>query len=504
MKITFVYIAFNELLGTYSKLARAHSLLPPLGVIQLASWLRRAGHEVRVVDTQVFVGGVDELVADILQDSPGAVGISSLTPNFHLARDLAQRLKRARPGLPTLIGGVHFTLSSNSEFYPEFEYGVRGEGELAVTELLKRLESGADVSDIPGLTYRKDGKPVSNPQEFGLRELDEIPYPNWAFLPMQYYRMTLPDGRTAQSASIATARGCPYVCAFCAEPKLFGKRYKVHSAKRMADELEHVRDSYGIRHFFFFDSTLTLRAKLLAEMCEEIIRRGMGITFEGYTRVDRVDEDLFVLMKKAGLVRISLGIESADQEVLRLIRKKIDLDNVRRAFAIMRKLDIEAQSFAMIGNPGDTPETIRETVRFIRSVDDIAFSNLSIAVPYPGTELYEMAANGEHGMKLLSHDYRQYNRYERGVLEVNGMGPEELGRLQKKYLIYMNLTPRRILTLVNRFGFWNLLGVGARAVSGFAADWARAWFGGSPKASPAAAVDPAPAQAREPDPVAKS
>ncbi|OHB97748.1 MAG: hypothetical protein A2W74_10080 [Planctomycetes bacterium RIFCSPLOWO2_12_38_17] len=456
MKIIFVYIAWNEMFGNFTKLARTHSLLPPLGVVQLASYIGREGHVVKMIDTQVYNGSVDDLLSEILKESPDIVGISSLTPNFHLAKKLASMIKN-KADIFTIIGGVHFTLSDDSEFYSEFDYGIRGEGELPLSRLLRALDKGSDICDIHGLTYRKNGQIFTNPIEFGLTELDNIPIPNWSLLPIDNYRMILPNRKKVQAVSIATARGCPFKCAFCGEPRLFGKKYKVHSPKRIVDEIEEIVNKHKITHFFFFDSTLTLRRELILEMCGEILNRKLKITFEGYTRVDRVDEELFTLMKRAGLVRISLGIESANEKILRLIQKQIDLDKVRNAFRIMRKLKIEAQSFAMIGNPGETRETIKETARFIRSVNDIKFSNLSIAVPYPGTELYEMAKKGEHGLKLLSKDYKEYNRYEKGVLEVNGLSPEELARLQKKYLIYMNFTPRKIFHLIKQFGLSDLL-----------------------------------------------
>jgi anaerobic magnesium-protoporphyrin IX monomethyl ester cyclase len=457
MKVHLVYVASEESFGNFAKLAKNYSLLPPLGIIQLASFVEQDGHDVRAFDTQSYEGNTDDLLQEILEDSPDVVGFSAITPYFDAARRMAGEIKH-RSGAVTIIGGVHFSLVDNSEFHPEFDYGIRGEGEIPFRDLLASLETGRLARNIPGLTYREgDGGVVTNPRAFGLDNLDNIPKPDWGLLPMHKYRIALPNGKRTRTVSVMTARGCPFKCAFCAEPRLFGNNYKVHSAKRIVDEMEETVTKYDVRHFFFFDSTLTLRRQLIVDMCREIVSRKLDITFEGYTRVNVVDKELFTLMKKAGLVRISLGIESANKDILKLIRKDIDLDLVRRAFRIMRDLRIEALSFAMIGNPGETLATIKETVHFIRSVSDITFSNLSIAVPYPGTELHAMATSGEHGLRLLSRDYTQYNRYEGGVLEVNGLTPARLSQLQKKYLIYMNATPRRVLHLVRRFGFKDLL-----------------------------------------------
>ncbi|HPA48172.1 MAG TPA: hypothetical protein PK395_20580, partial [bacterium] len=149
--------------------------------------------------------------------------------------------------------------------------------------------------------------------------------------------------------------------------------------------------------------------------------------------------------------------ESGSPHVLKLIHKEVSHEDMRRAYRIAGKLDIEATCSAMMGHPGETEADVWETVRLIRSIPEIEYSPLSIAVPYPGTELYEMAKNEQHGLKLVTEDYSKYLRYAGGVMEVNGMTPEYLTKLQKRALIWMHLTPGKIIGTIRRFGLKPIL-----------------------------------------------
>jgi radical SAM superfamily enzyme YgiQ (UPF0313 family) len=156
-------------------------------------------------------------------------------------------------------------------------------------------------------------------------------------------------------------------------------------------------------------------------------------------------------------VRIQFGIESGNPEVLRLLKKHVSHEQIRAAFRLAGELGLEASCTAMMGLPGETEAEVWETVRFIRSIPEIDHSPLSLAVPYPGTELRRMAEAGEHGLRLVSNDWDRYRRYDGGVLEVNGQSPEALQRLQRRALIWMHLTPRRVWATVRRFGLVNVI-----------------------------------------------
>ena len=298
----------------------------------------------------------------------------------------------------------------------------------------------------------------------GSLDLDSLPFPARHKLSYSKYVFEVPGKGIVPVASITLTRGCPFKCVFCSEPLNAGKKLRVRSVKNILDEISEVKGELGIDHFYMLDSNLTLNRKLIEDFCHELINRKVKISFEGQTRANLIDEPLLRLMKKAGLIRLSFGLESSNKKVLSLIRKEVELEAIRDAFRLCKKLKISAFCGAMMGNPGDTKETILETARFIRSIPEIRYSPLPIAIPYPGTELLEMAKNQLHGLKLVENDYKKYNRYAGGVMEVDGMKPAELVKLQRKALVLTHLSFSKISGLIQHFGFFILLGTGLKII----------------------------------------
>jgi radical SAM superfamily enzyme YgiQ (UPF0313 family) len=225
-----------------------------------------------------------------------------------------------------------------------------------------------------------------------------------------------------------------------------------------------VKEELGIKHFMTLDSTLTLDRKLIVAISNELIERNVGITWEGQTRANLVDRELLVLLKRSGLVRLSFGVESADPEVLRLMKKEVPVEAMREAFRLCKELGISTLCGTMMGNPGDTRKSILRTAWFVRSIPEIRYAPIAIAIPYPGTELMDMAEKNMYGLKLLSKDYRNYSRYAGGVMEIDGMKPEELLKLQRRALLIAHLTLRKIFGLFQHFGFFNVFKMGMKFV----------------------------------------
>jgi hypothetical protein len=215
----------------------------------------------------------------------------------------------------------------------------------------------------------------------------------------------------------------------------------------------------GVDHVWMVDSTLTANKKLLHAFSEEMIRRRVPMTWEGHTRANLVDPPLLEVMKEAGLTRLAFGLESVDKHVLKLMEKEIDPEDVKKAVRLCKSMGIRATIGTMMGNAGDTRETILRTAWFVRSVPEIRYAPCAIACPLPGTPLRRQAEQGVGGLKLLDPDYSKLTRYSGGVMEVNGMSPRDLLRLQRLVLIIMHSTPRKLVFIVMHFGFFNLVSV---------------------------------------------
>jgi len=270
--------------------------------------------------------------------------------------------------------------------------------------------------------------------------------------------MTFAKFSSREYLPIMATRGCPFKCVFCSEP-LTNPKVRFRSPKNIVDEMEKFSKELGITHFFFLDSNITLKRQQIEDVCREILKRGLKVTWEGWTRANLVDLNILKLMKQAGMIRISYGIESGDPELLKIIKKEVSHSDMLNAFKMTEEVGIEVACSLMIGLPGETRASAERTIEFVRNIPQILYSNLSIANPYPGTEMYQWALKGKHGIRLHINDYSEYRRYDSSPISVNDLSSEDLVSLQKIGLLRIHFTPRRILAAANMLGFWTLIPV---------------------------------------------
>ena len=196
------------------------------------------------------------------------------------------------------IGGPHLTIMEEKAFNDPFDYAFVGDGEEAWIKFLQAIESKKDFYNVPGLIYRENGNIKKNKRTQSNKDLDTYPIAAYHLLKMGKYKIGTLKGRL-QFTSIQTFRGCPWKCIFCASDALDTTRILKRSIKSIVDEIQHIVETYNVRHFMFIDDVLTLVKKRTVELCNEIIERKLNITFEGSTRANLLDDDLVVLMKRA-------------------------------------------------------------------------------------------------------------------------------------------------------------------------------------------------------------
>jgi len=218
------------------------------------------------------------------------------------------------------------------------------------------------------------------------------------------------------------------------------------------DEIELVVKKYGIKHIMFCDDTLTLNRDKVLDMCDEIKKRNLNFTFEGYTRANTIDKSLLIRMRDAGLVRLSFGVESGNQKILDAIKKGITLDQLKEAYRLCDELGIETRCSLMIGHPFETKKTIEETIKFVNKELKVYQAYINITTPYPGSELYDLAKRGYGGLKLLSDDWSEYRRYGNSVMEMNDLRVDDLIKLQKRLYMKFYLRPKIIWYNLRRAG----------------------------------------------------
>jgi anaerobic magnesium-protoporphyrin IX monomethyl ester cyclase len=457
VKITLIQSPWSGTTGgPLRKFSNRFVASPPLGLLYLAAAVEAHGHKADVLDLEAEYSSPQEVADRLKASGADLVGFTATTPVFFVVQAYARYLKKL--GLPIVLGGPHLTALRGEALSPEFDFAIAHEGELTLVELMNALATGGDASQIAGLMYRDGERIAANPHRAFIEDLDSLPFPARCKLNHQMYRFAVPGKGIVPVANIALTRGCPFRCAFCGEPQNTGRRLRYRSPERIADEMAAIKEM-GVDHVFVVDSTLTANRKVLEAVCRELISRKLEVTFEGHTRANLVDRPLLELMKEAGLVRLAFGLESTDKAVLKLMHKEIEPEDVRNAVRLCKQVKIAASIGTMMGNPGDTRETVLKTAWFVRSVPEIRYAPMAIAVPLPGTELRALAEQGMHGLKLLDTDYSRLTRYSGGVMEVNGMSPRELLRLQRRALVIMHSTPSKAWAVIRHFGFFNLLSV---------------------------------------------
>lgn len=360
-------------------------LVPPLGIAYIASFLNKHGHDVSILDCEAENSCAADIKREIEKEDPDIVGVSAITTNIHGALESCRIAKEC--GKTVVIGGSHMVIfPTETMTYSYIDYGVCGEGEQPMLELLKAIENKGDISRIAGLAYRRNGKVVIN----GIARndnLDSLPWPAYHLLPLERYEMV----NTGKIVCMFTTRGCPYKCTFCFRNPILDKVRKRDPVK-VVDEIEHVNKEYGIKYFNFVDETITLYKEHIGEICEDIVRRKLKISYQSPTRVNHVDEELLRKMKRSGCETLRFGVESGDEDILRIIDKRIRLEDSRKAFRLCRKIGIKTVGYFMIGYIGETEETIKKTIQFAKELNP-DYPTFFPATPMPNTRLFDMAVD---------------------------------------------------------------------------------------------------------------
>lgn len=473
MKIALLYPLWTGNYGIFGHFARRSATWPPLNLALLAAIAEQHGHEVSIIDGQEARLSEEQLVERALSLQPDLIGLSAYSPFFHCNTTLAQSIKERDPEMPIAIGGPHITIMKEEAFLPQFDYAFVGEAETSFPEFLNTYQDGGDLSKVKGIIFRRDGEtlntgdaePISFESAAGVESsgtrgkgypLDQFPIPARNLLPMHRYKLGSMHGNL-HFTSIQTMRGCPWKCIFCASEALKTTRVIMRSPNSIVQEMKSVVDEFGIRHFYIVDDVMTLWKDHILEICDHIENNNLKITFEGSTRANLVEDKLFARLAECGLIRISYGLETVDSEMRKTMNKKVPLEAYTEANRIGNKYGIEVQNTVMIGLPGETRETVRNTLRWLREAREVKQATFSIAMPYPGTEFADMAEAGSFGIELQSKDLAEYRRYGSAVTKVGDLTPQDLIELQNEGFVSIFSVPWRWYPVWKKHGVLGLL-----------------------------------------------
>lgn len=371
--------------------------LQPLGILYIAGLLRENGVPVKVLDGDIGGLSCAEMAERILQWEPDLVGFSLMTPQLMSAIETARLLKKTRPQLMIAFGGAHIDSTHEDVFSMTdcIDFAVYNEGEYATLEVVQNLHRhglGGLIESLRGVgnvIYKNgDGEVVKNRARPFLPELDGLPPVDYDMLDIGKYSIPTASGRYV--ISMMLSRGCPFKCTFCDAPLTMGKKIRFQSIGRVIRDIRHYVDKYGCRDFVFKDSTFSANRKWAEAFCDALIASGLNIAWRCNTRVNLVPQPLLEKMKKAGCHIINFGVESGHPEILKRIKKEVDLEEIEDAHRRCRKVGIRTYATFMVGNPGETAETAQATIDLACRIRP-TLASFSICKAYPGTPLYEQA-----------------------------------------------------------------------------------------------------------------
>jgi len=378
----------NWLKGTKDVIAAANRMIPH-GILSIAAWLEKEGYEVFVHDCLGPQASTDfqTNIQEILSYKSDIVGFSATTSSFPDSANMAAAVKKAAPTTATVCGGVHCSALGPSLLrdYPAFDYIVMGEGEITLAE----LASGVAPAEIRGLVWRKGDEVIENGPRPAIDDLDILPFPAYEKLKgfPQGYNLPLFSYAHFPGTSMVTSRGCLFQCSYC-DRSVFKKGFRYNSAEYIYRHFQYLNERFGVRHVNIYDDLFTTDEKRIVDLCDMLSKRSLGMQFNCAVRVGYAPDKLLKMLKRAGCLMVSLGVESADPGMLKKHKAGVTVEKVQETVASIQAAGLRAKGLFMMGLPGETEDSIRRTSDFVLSLglDDM---NMAKFTPFPGAPLWK-------------------------------------------------------------------------------------------------------------------
>ena len=399
----------------------------PLGIGYLVAYLEAQQFEVSVIDYQAKEMTKEELTNELSKTYPKIVGVSTSTLTYSSATDIVKTVKKKFPKSITILGGPHVTVldTQTMDETPEVDIIVRGEGEKTLLEIAEAVSSQKieKINNIKGITFRKQKKITRTTDRPFIKDLDEFPHPAFDHFDLNKYTIS---GK--KYLPIITSRGCPFQCTFCLASKMCGTGFRMRSPKKVADELEWLRDVHKADIFAFYDDTFTFNMNRAYKICEEIKNRGLDLPWDCRTRVDRINPRILTKMREANCQLIHFGVESGNQKMLNLMKKGTTVEQNANGIKMTKNSGIAVAISVVVGYPGETTESLKETFEFIQKTEpDYVYA--CQAIPYPGTEMYNELK--KLGWKI-SNDWNRYDE-KTAVFENPLLSSQEIEKNRGKF-----------------------------------------------------------------------
>lgn len=408
--------------------------LPKLSLLTVGTFLRYKGHEVEILDMNAENLSYEELPLKIKEKKPEIVGVPSDMPcHIPFSLKVTELAKKTNPEITTMGGGINMTLMNERIMRdcPYLDFIVRNDGEYTSEELIETLEMGKkDFSSVKGVTWRKDGEIISNPQRPPIMDLDSLPLLDWDLIDLDNYHMDFFPPDWGPQTLLTISRGCPHSCRFCA-PKAAAQAYREMSAERALEEFKLLRRKYGRRMIWLFDLTFAVNEENTVKLLEGLIQEKLDLNLFVFLRSDLVlqREKILPLMRRAGVRIASLGVESPlkkDHREMGKLNPEKDVKKLtKEAFKLLHKNDISIWATYMWGDVNHTPEDVKRIWKFAVEAD-AEVSTFCFITPYPGTPYYEKRKN-----YLLTEELSYFSE-DNPILKNPYMSPDQMRILQQE------------------------------------------------------------------------
>ncbi len=386
----------------------------PIGLASISAFLKQHGCDVTLFDAHAHHLVRNEIFVYIKRVKPDIIGLSVMTYQLPVIISFIRDLKKQMPKIIIVAGGPHITAEYEStlRICSDVDIAVCGEGEITMFELVQALEkiqpqslkSAPLLDSVKGIAYRKQGIIKSTEPRQLIQDINSLPYPDWGALPIEKYWDVFTTRKNY--VRIIASRGCPYSCTFCGAHITMGRKVRKRSPEHIIGELTMLYDKYNVREFLFNDSTFNIDNEWVSQICEKIIEMKRPMIWRCNIRADRIDKKTLLLMKKSGCVKVIMGIESGDEQMLKNMRKGETLEQIKNALNLLKEVNISSDHGFILGMPGETKESMKKTINFAKKINSSVVT-FSLATPFPGTQFYKQAK--EEGLKI--DDWSKFDFY---------------------------------------------------------------------------------------------
>ncbi len=478
MRVTLLHYDVNRVVNEPgNKTVMKHfGHMPNIQLLYVAAVLERLGVDLQYLDVVGMELGQAELESRLKHFQPELIGMSVYTSHFHTALEYAAYLKSLLPQSKIMLGGVHTQIfpTETLEYNPHVDFACVGEAEMVLPEFVSRWRKGESFQGMPGLVWRDDGQVrYQGPPEL-CRDLDAVPFPARHLVPNHKYYNFISTWRNYTVFN--TSRGCPFRCLFC---EAAGQKWRARSAPNVVDEFEEVYERFGVREVDIFDSSFTISKKRVLEICAGLVQRGLHrkMIWNVRSRVDTIDEEMLEALREAGCYRIFYGIESGNPEVLEKLRKMTNLARIEEIVRATNRMGISAFGYFLIGCPGDTEDTVRQTIDFAKRLP-LDFAIFNALTPFPKTALYE-----DYYLPAVQRDFwSDYIRNPRPLDEFVGRPWTELSdsrvrRMAHRAMLEYYFRPIQLWRAIRSVASWDQFWRYCRAGWDMSLGYLRQWLG---------------------------